>query len=233
MIVSRQFRPGDRLPTEQQLANQFGVSRTAVREAVKTLADRGLVRVRQGQGTFVDLPTSDRVSEFLSLFLQLNNCTIAELLEARRAIELEAVTLAAVRRTDDDLRQMSACLDRMRYIEGGPNLDIEPFITFDVQFHLHIVSATRNEIFTFMLTVLRELLRRNFSQALRAPAARSRTIAAHEQILQALEQGDPETARAVMRDHLDTAGRWVAEAAAAGAGEADRHSAVPGTRGST
>jgi GntR family transcriptional repressor for pyruvate dehydrogenase complex len=215
MIVSRRFQPGDRLPTEQQLAAQFGVSRTAVREAVKTLADRGLVRVRQGQGTFVVLPSLDRAGEFLGLFLQLNNCTIAQLLEARRAIELEAVALAATRRTDEDLRQIGACLDGMRYIESNPMADPEPFISSDVQFHLGIARATRNGIFIFMLTVLRELLRRNFSEAIRAPGATSRTIAAHEQILRALEAGDPDAARSVMQEHLDTAERWVEEAAAA------------------
>lgn len=229
MILSRSFRPGDRLPTEQQLADQFGVSRTAVREAVKALAERGLVRVRQGRGTFVALPSADRASEFLTLFLQLNDRTITELLEARRAIELEAVALAAIRRTDEDLRQISSCLERMQYIiEQGPDVDLGPFIDWDVQFHLHIARATRNEIFTFMLTVLRELLRRNFGQALRAPGARSRTIAAHEQILRALEQGDPDAARTVMRQHLDTAERWVEEATAAHAGEARHAGVVPG-----
>ena len=233
MILSRSFRPGDRLPTEQQLAERFGVSRTAVREAVKALAERGLVRVRQGRGTFVALPSADRASEFLSLFLQLNDRSITELLEARRAIELEAVALAAVRRTDDDLRRISSCLERMRHIIEQAPADLGPFIDWDVQFHLHIARATRNEIFTFMLAVLRDLLRRNFSQAIRAPSARSRAIAAHEEILRALERGDPDKARAVMREHLDTAERWVEEAAAAHEGETGPVDAVPGEGEST
>lgn len=233
MILSRSFRPGDRLPTEQQLADQFGVSRTAVREAVKALAERGLVRVRQGQGTFVALPSTDRATEFLSLFLQLNDRSVTELLEARRAIELEAVALAALRRTDEDLQRISACLDSMRYIEEGPAVDPGPFIDSDVQFHLHIARATRNEIFTFMLTVLRELLRRTFSQALLAPGARSRSIEAHERILRALAEGDPDAARTAMGEHLEIAQKWVEEATAAHAEEARHATMVPGDGEST
>jgi GntR family transcriptional regulator, transcriptional repressor for pyruvate dehydrogenase complex len=227
MILCGPLRPGDRLPTEQQLADQFGVSRTAVREAVKALVERGIVRVRQGQGTFVAIPSTDRASEFLSLFLQLTNRNITELLEARRAIELEAVTLAALRRTDDDLHQIAECLDGMRYIELSPTVDPGPFLDSDVRFHLHIAQATRNEIFVFMLTVLRDLLRQSFSKILRAPAVRLRAIAGHEQILRALQGRDPDAARAAMREHLENAQKWAEDAAAAQAEDARPGDAAP------
>lgn len=212
MIISGTLRPGDRLPPEPQLSEQFGVSRTAIREAVRVLVERCLIEVRQGQGTFVVLPSSDRASEFLSLFLQLTNRSITELLEARRAIELEAAALAAVRRDEDDLRRIAACLDGMRYIQSSPTVDPEPFIESDVQFHLQIARATRNEIFTFMLTVLRDLLRENIRQALRAPQTRSRAIAEHEKVLNAIKKGDPEEARSTMVKHLENAQQWARDA---------------------
>lgn len=216
MVVSGVLRPGDRLPPEPQLSGQFGVSRTAIREAVRALAERGLVEVRQGQGTFIVLPSSHRASEFLSLFLQLTNRSIGELLEARRAIELEAVALAAGRRTEDDVRKMSTFLDGMRYIQSSPTVDPGPFIDSDVQFHLQIARSTRNEIFTFMLTVLRDLLRENIRRALEAPEARSRAIAGHEKILRALERGDATEARMAMNEHLDNAQKWVEAASNTG-----------------
>jgi GntR family transcriptional repressor for pyruvate dehydrogenase complex len=215
MILSGVLNSGDRLPSEQQLSDQFGVSRTAIREAVKALAERGLVRVRQGQGTFVVLPSSDRASEFLSMFLQLNKRSITELVEARRAIELEAVALAAARRTDDDLTRITECLEGMRYIQSSAAADPEPFIEADVEFHLNIARATRNEIFPFMLNVLRDLLRENIRQALQAPQTRSRALGEHEKVFAAIKEGDADKARMTMIRHLENAQQWVQSAVVA------------------
>jgi GntR family transcriptional regulator, transcriptional repressor for pyruvate dehydrogenase complex len=212
-IVSGALHPGDRLPTEQRLSEQFGVSRTAVREAVKALAERGLVSVRQGQGTFVVHPSSHRASEFLTMFLQLTNRNISELIEARRAIEVEAAALAAVRRTKEDLEGIARCLDGMKYIRSNTTA---AFIEADVQFHLHIARATRNQIFTFMLAVLRDLLRENVRQALRAPQTRSRALEEHEKVFRAIKSGDSERARAAMSRHLENAEQWVQDGLAAG-----------------
>lgn len=214
-IVSGALHPGDRLPTEQRLSEQFGVSRTAVREAVKALAERGLVSVRQGQGTFVVHPSSHRASEFLTMFLQLTNRNISELIEARRAIEVEAAALAAVRRTKEDLEGIARCLDAMKYIRSSATADAETFVEADVQFHLHIARATRNQIFTFMLAVLRDLLRENVRQALRAPQTRVRALEEHEKVFRAIKSGDSERARTAMTRHLENAEQWAQDGLAA------------------
>src|SRR5919201_5149763 len=110
-ILSGEWNAGDAIPPEQQLALQLGVSRTVVRDAVKTLSARGLVRVRQGIGTTVAEPSDGAYSDAIFLLLLRSSATVREVLEARELIEVAVAGMAAVRREDEDCERLERRLD--------------------------------------------------------------------------------------------------------------------------
>lgn len=132
--------PGDRLPTETQLTETFGVSRTTIREAVVVLAHAGLLQVRQGDGTYVTEPSANRET----LDDRLRRAAALEVYEVRRPLEVEAARLAALRRTEGDVRRMRELLaerDRLREAR-----DISAAVSVDVEFHTAIAVASRNAV---------------------------------------------------------------------------------------
>lgn len=203
-ILDGELRLGDKLPPEPALAKRFGVSRTAIREAVKALAEKGLVRVQQGQGSFVTRPSAQHATELLNLYLRLTESAVFELLEVRHAVEVEVAALAAARRTDEELHAIEAALRQMlATMEVDDVAAEEAFIEADITFHLAIAQATHNHIFVFILTTLRELMRENIRQGSQGPDGRRQAAAQHERILAALMAGDAGRARDAMVAHLD------------------------------
>ena len=115
LILESKLRSGERLPTENELARQYGVSRTVIREAVRSLAAKGLVQVTQGSGTVVREMTNEQASHSISSVLKQNTrrVDIEKLLEVRRMLEVEIAGLAAERRTDADLETLQETVSRM------------------------------------------------------------------------------------------------------------------------
>jgi DNA-binding FadR family transcriptional regulator len=201
-IQSGRYKRGDQLPTERELIEEFGVSRTVVREAIANLKASGLVSTRQGKGAFVldEGVRAFRISEQnLSLVEE-----VLEALELRIAIESEAAALAARRRTPEELaRIVEACAAMDRAIEAG-----ESTVELDIAFHRAIAQATGNRHFLGLFNYLGEVL---------VPRARvpthqfdattlqdylRRISAEHHQIVDAIAAGDSDGARAALRIHL-------------------------------
>jgi DNA-binding FadR family transcriptional regulator len=201
-IQSGQYRKGDQLPTEKELIEEFGVSRTVVREATSNLKASGLVATRQGKGAFVidEGVRSFRISEEnLGLVEE-----VLEALELRIAIESEAAALAARRCTPEDLQRIvDACEAMDRAIAAG-----ESAVDLDIAFHRAIAQATRNRHFLGLFNYLGEVL---------VPRARMpthqydattlqeylrRISSEHHQIVAAIAEGDSDAARAALRMHL-------------------------------
>ena len=196
-------KPGEKLPSEQALIEEFGVSRTVVREAISSLKARGLVTTQQGVGAFVlksEAATAFQVDEEQ---LTVANEVIA-VLELRAGVEVEASFLAAERRETAHLAAMREALDRMAAaIEAGEDT-IEP----DLEFHRTIADATGNRHFRHLFNYLGALLipRTRIEtfkfQATGAQDYLRRVNREHERIFAAIERGDANAARAAMRAHL-------------------------------
>lgn len=210
MIRSGRFSVGDRLPTEPELVDELGVSRSAVREAVQSLSFAGVLRVRQGGGTFVTDLEPARLLRSATLALDLSGpATLAELYAVRRILEPAAAAEAATRCTDDDLDEIAAHLDAMR-----DEADPEEFVRHDRAFHDRIAAVTGNGTLRALLGTLR-------SQSALGHVRRARTeekagaesIVEHEAILAALAARDPELARAATVVHLAQGQRWLATVA--------------------
>ncbi|HKD76899.1 MAG TPA: GntR family transcriptional regulator, partial [Ktedonobacterales bacterium] len=142
------LRSGDRLPTERELAEQFHVSRTAVREALKTLAQKGLVDMRPGRGTIVIDGTSQALRDSLGLVMRMSLSDRSHnLVEVREILEPEIAAMAAARATEQDIAALQAAVDVM----DATLHDADAFIDADNQFHLMLARATQNALILILV----------------------------------------------------------------------------------
>jgi GntR family transcriptional repressor for pyruvate dehydrogenase complex len=203
-IISQQFPPGTRLPSERELGEQFGVSRTVIREAVKALSAKGLVEVQSGTGLRVAEVNHDAVTESLSLYLrgQSDGSLIdyEKVHEIRRVLEVEMAASASERRTEDEVELLTKACERVE--AAGSDVDLTA--REDVEFHRGIGMATHNEFYVVLLDALGGVLVTIRQTNLAKPTGRRRTLTQHRAILNAIVSGDPDAARTAMREHLDS-----------------------------
>jgi GntR family transcriptional repressor for pyruvate dehydrogenase complex len=198
-ILSGQFRPGDRLPTEREMAQQFGVSRVTVRDALRALEANGLVRVKVGGqgGPYVSEPDIALLSDSFGTHLQLRGTTFQELAEARLALETTAAQLAARRATTEDLAALKAA------IEGPMQPAMTDTATWSLDFHTALLIAAHNQALLAMFRATRALIQQAFDtlhaqQPDMADAARK----THSELYAAIAAHDAERATGLMRSHL-------------------------------
>ncbi|MFP3890789.1 FadR/GntR family transcriptional regulator [uncultured Ralstonia sp.] len=200
-IATESLRPGDKLPTESELMEALGVSRTVVREAISRLQAKALIETRHGIGSFVLPPRADN-SIPLGDASTLHD--ILSMLELRVAIETECAGLAAQRITPSHLEALRAALDAIELDQAAGN----DSATADLQFHLTIARATGNEHFVGALAQLGKTLipRSRIGSTevgyLNTPESRATVNREHHSIYDAISRKDPEAARAAMRMHL-------------------------------
>ena len=199
-IVAGTLTVGAGLPSEQRLADQFGVSRNVVREALKLLQERGLIEIINGAGAFVAQPNVGATSNALGRYLRLTGAhsSIDALYEARRILEGSNARLAAKRATSDDLNTLSNFLARMREHAGS----IERWSEADLGFHLAIATATHNPFLSVLLAPLVDQLRDVIAEGYVVPGAVERGIAAHTLIYNCIKNKDEDGAGKAITEHL-------------------------------
>jgi GntR family transcriptional repressor for pyruvate dehydrogenase complex len=198
-ILKGQLKPGDQLPAERDLAHSFGVSRTAVREAVKTLREKGLVEAYSGRGTFVTNGTSHSIRQSLDLMIRINPLEgSANLAELRLVLEPEIAALAAARIEEQLLSTMREAVEEMDRSLRDPDAYVEA----DLDFHLALAEAAGNPLILSLLDSIVGLLREQRSRIFNVDGGPERGQFHHKRILAAVEQGNPEAAREAMRAHL-------------------------------
>ncbi len=205
MATARDLAPGTKLPSENQLAKQFGVSRSAVREAVSGVESLGLLQTRKGAGMFVRAPVVGNL-EFRRLDSS-NLASVAKLLEIRTGLDAAAARVAAVRRTTEEVR----FLCEMNVAASRTDLTIAETVEADLAFHLAIVRATRNEYFVSIQTFLVEHLRagilftrtlESYSEEMMEEVQRE-----HSGIFQAIESQSADRASHLAEQHVLNARR--------------------------
>jgi GntR family transcriptional regulator, transcriptional repressor for pyruvate dehydrogenase complex len=203
MISSGEYEAGDRLPPERILVEQLGVSRTVVREALNLLETRGLIRVEHGRGAVVSANGAHAVHKNLEFLLRMQPSTLWELMEMRKALEVEVAGLAAERATTEDIATMRATLDKMRGKIHVP----EGYVDADVGFHNLLARSARNRVFLMMMEPIADLLLASRQMTGSKEANAKRALRAHEAILTRVEAKDVEGARREMRKHMMTTER--------------------------
>lgn len=198
-IVKGSLKPGDQLPAERELAQRFGVSRTAVREAVKALREKGLVEAYSGRGTFITDGTTQAVRQSLDLMVKIGQAEgSSHLAEVRAILEPEIAALAAVRIQDPELATMRDAVAAMDKAGRDP----ETYIEADLDFHLALAEGASNPLILSLLDSIVGLLREQRLRIFRVPGGPERGQLHHKRILDAVERHDSEGAREAMRAHL-------------------------------
>ena len=193
------MKPGDQLPPERELAQQFGVSRTAVREAVKALREKGLVEAYPGRGTFITDGTSYSMRQSLDRMLRVGQAEGAGFLaEVREILEPEIVAMAATRADAEDIASMREQIGVMDQARKDP----ETFIEADLDFHLTLAEAAANPIILSLIDSIVGLLREQRMGIFQVEGGPERGQYHHKKILEAIEHKDPAGAREAMKAHL-------------------------------
>jgi GntR family transcriptional regulator, transcriptional repressor for pyruvate dehydrogenase complex len=202
-VQKGELKPGDQLPAEPELAQQFRVSRTAVREAVKVLREKGLVEAYSGRGTFITDGTSQAMRQSLDLMIKIGQPEgSARLVEVRGILEPEIAALAATRVEPQllaSMREAIAVMDRALD-------DADTFIEADNDFHLLVAEAAANPLILSLIDSIVGLLREQRMRIFRVNGGGERGQFHHKRIFAAIERRDPEGAREAMRAHLQQVG---------------------------
>ncbi len=200
-IMTGQYRPGDRLPTEREMAQQFGVSRVTVRDALRALEANGLVRVKVGGqgGPYVSAPDIAHLSDSFSTHLHLRGTTFHDLAEARQALETTAAQLAAQRATAEDLSALEGAIK-------GPTRPTQASDTAasSLDFHTALVIASHNQALLAMFGATRTLIQEAFDQLhAQQPDMADAARNTHTELFAAISEHDSDRAGALMRSHLE------------------------------
>lgn len=198
-IRKRRLKPGDRLPAERELAQQFGVSRTAVREAVKTLCEKGLVEAYSGRGTFVTSSKSQSAKHSLHWLVNSGDRQNAHYVtELREILEPEFAALAAARIEEQQLAMMRDAIDVMDRSMHDPDAYIEA----DLDFHLALAEAAGNPLVLALLDSIVDVLREERLGVFAVPGGPTRGQNHHKLILKSIKQRNPAKARKAMIAHM-------------------------------
>lgn len=197
-VVSGELAPGDRLPPERELAGQFGVSRTVVRDAVKTLSGRGILRVKRGAGNFVADPKEVAPAGLGALAGGLASGGFGDLFEVRKVLEAQAAQWAARRRSEHHVGRLRGIVEEAhRYADDPDVLD-----EMDARFHVAVAEASRNLVLVRVMFALLDLLATSRRETLDIAGRAQLSLDEHERIIEEIEGRDPEAAREAMLAHL-------------------------------
>ena len=200
MILESDLKPGDQLPSQQELTEKLGVSRVVLRESVQWLEAHGLVEAIQGKGVVIKVPDPVHALKGLKLFLRRQSTTLADLWQARSFLEPEIAALAAQVATPEHLDAMAEAVSVMR----DPGSDVPTIIAADMRFHYLLAEATGNMVLRLFWEVIAAIIQESM-----AKTTRGRTYD-HSGILEAVRSRDPEAAREAMHLHMSSSQRlWI------------------------
>ncbi|MBK0418093.1 FadR family transcriptional regulator [Leucobacter sp. CSA1] len=202
-ILDENLQPGDQLPTEPELIESFGVSRTVVREAGRTLVARGVVNIRPRRGMQVAEFDEQNFSRQVALMLRLGGGTFTQLMEMRRSLEPGMTAYAAMRRSDADVEELYRLVELVRATGDETESERALHIESDLGFHSVIAHATGNPFFSHMTLPFNEILTATYLQSPGYAPERSKTHDEHARIADAIAAGDAELARTVAIEHVN------------------------------
>ena len=198
MIIRRELKPDDRLPSEMVLCDQMGVSRNTLRAALNKLDALGFTVSRQGGGTYVKEVDSDVYLNFFVPALLTHNVNLLEVMQFRKGIEVEAARLAAANATDEDIAELSELLEHCK-----KNLDeMERFAQSNTDFHTAVAKASHNMMFKKMMEIIRMMILTEMQNFLVAQGEDVDSTFYHEMVLRCIIEGKPEEAAFFMERHL-------------------------------
>lgn len=199
-LILKKLRPGDKLPSERELAEMLRVSRSSIRDAIRSLELMGMVEPRQGAGTIVREISSESMVNPLANALKRQEELIAELLDFRLMLEPQLAACAATRVSPDEISEMEEILERQeKKLRAG-----ESTIGEDSEFHYAIALASGNSVVLKVLDTLMDLLRDSRERSLQTEGRPQKSLASHRRILAALKRNNAGAATVAMRTHIES-----------------------------
>lgn len=210
MIKNGTLKPGDKLLPVHQLAEQFQVGRSAVREALSALRAMGLIEMKQGEGTYVKNFTASSLKSSLNTTLLMKQEDIVNLFEVRKVLEVGVVGAAALKRTEENIRNMKHWLDEMQKGAG----DEQAGEKADFHFHMAIAEASHNNILLELMNHVSEMIAEAIGETRRIilygeQTTAERLLEEHRKIYEAVLENDVEAAQQAMQNHLTNVERMV------------------------
>jgi GntR family transcriptional regulator, transcriptional repressor for pyruvate dehydrogenase complex len=198
MITERQLKPGDRLPSERELATMMNVGRPALREALRALSMMNVIEIRQGAGAYITNLDTAQLIQHLDFVFSLDDSTILELFDARKIVEVGIIELAALRATHEDLADLEANLQK----SSASMHDPEQFLFADLEMHSLIARIARNPILLRFMESIHQLGLASRRRTGRLTGVPEQSMADHRRIVEAIKAHDPAAARSAMLAHL-------------------------------
>ena len=198
LIREGSLKPGDRLPSERVLAEQFQVSRSSVREAIRSLELQGLVISKRGSGTFINTDNLESMAALIASTLSAGNGALKHIFEMRHILEPQIAALAAQRADQEQIHEMERILEtqseEIQYGRTGADAD--------TAFHFSLAAATQNSALMKVVSAVEDILHRSRDQSFQEPGRPQRSLESHRNILKMVQSGDAEGARRAMEHHL-------------------------------
>ena len=194
-ITEGKWAIGERLPTEPELSAELGISRNTVREAMRVLAFSGLIEIRQGDGSYLRSMTDP-----LGAMRALSHCSLEQAQETRQILEVEAIGLAAVRRTEADLTALHEALKASAVLYHG---DLEAYISADLVFHKRLVGAAHNPALSELYQYFSAIVGAQLRQTLNISPRRQAVFDLHTALVEAVQHQDPERAKSLCRQLIN------------------------------
>lgn len=209
MLISGELSAGDRLPPEKELSEKLGLSRSSLREAVKALEIIKVLDVRRGDGTYVTSLEPKLLTEAMTFIVDLHQDeSILEIFEVRRILEPAAAAIAAGRITAEEIAELRATMENI-----DDSTSVEQLVDHDLVFHQLITSAANNAYLSSVLDGLSSsTVRARIWRGLTQEKAVDRTLSEHGAIIEALERGDAELAKALLTVHISGVEHWLRQA---------------------
>ncbi len=207
LIRDGRLQPGDRLPSERELCQRFGVSRVTVREALRVLEAGGLLTIRVGAhgGAFLTRPSTERLSEGLADLISISTLTAANVTEARIIVELGILPLAVERATNDDIDSLFAMVDEAESALEAGTYGVE----MSAAFHIRVAECTHNPAITMLVQSFHGPLLMSLAESHQSAPMGHRGVDEHRKLAQAIKDRDLDTARKIASTHLDRTARRV------------------------
>ena len=196
ILIEGSVKPGDKIPTEQELVKMLGVGRSSVREVLAALELIGIIERRAGDGTYI---TDKLNSKTFSLIMTIVGQNTPVLFEARKVIEIGLASLAAEKATSADVEQLELYLREMKAAIANQ----KQFIKIDLEFHLHLATMSQNVFLQSMMLPLTNFLNAWREKSARSQDSREKALAHHTKILEKIKAQDPSGASAAMFEHLN------------------------------
>lgn len=198
-LILKKLRPGDKLPSERELAELLRVSRSSIRDAIRSLELMGMVEPRQGAGTIVCEVTANSLANPLANALKRKEELMGELLDFRKILEPPLAARAATHASVDEISEMESILKRQQEkLRAG-----ESTIAEDSEFHYTVAMASGNSVVLKVLDILMDLLRDTRERSMQVEGRPQKSLAGHMRILDAIKRHDGEAAKAAMRRHIE------------------------------